>query len=105
VFHILDAVVILIAFVVSIVYKGPIQQAFSLVIVLRLWRIYSIIEEHGDCDPDQMEDLQHRVEDLESERVRMKKEISTLRQRLRQNGSRDVVQGDDDDDLTGGEAR
>lgn len=44
-FHCLDASVIVAGFIVDVVLKGVLEEIASLVVLLRLWRFFKIIEE------------------------------------------------------------
>ena len=44
-FHCLDATVIIAGFVVDVSLKGVQEEAGSLIVALRLWRVFKIIEE------------------------------------------------------------
>lgn len=81
-FHVFDAVVIVLGFVVDVVLKGVVEEIGSLVVVLRLWRVFKIIEELSAGAEEQMEGLQERVEELEREVEEVRKERDGLRMRL-----------------------
>jgi len=82
-FHIFDAVVIIAAFVVDVLLHGPVEEAGSLVVVGRLWRVFKIIEEFSSGAEDEMADMQERLEELERDRDRVIKENQELRYRTR----------------------
>ncbi|KAJ5191864.1 uncharacterized protein N7498_010849 [Penicillium cinerascens] len=77
-FHIFDALVIVVAFVISVSLQGIEEEVGSLVIVLRLWRVFQIIEELSSASQDTMEQYEHTIENL-------REENSSLRQRLNLN--------------------
>ena len=54
------------------------EEVAELVIVLRLWRVFKIIEELSVGAEEQMEGLQERVDDLEKENAAMLTEIKKL---------------------------
>jgi membrane protein implicated in regulation of membrane protease activity len=64
-FHCFDALVITAAFVLDVVLRGVTEEAASLIVVLRLWRVFKIIEELSVGAQEQVEELQVRIEDLE----------------------------------------
>lgn len=59
--------------------KGVIEEVGSIVIVLRLWRVFKIIEEFSTAAEDRMEVLQEKIERLEVERSRLKDELATAK--------------------------
>ncbi|RMZ84026.1 hypothetical protein DV737_g1302, partial [Chaetothyriales sp. CBS 132003] len=88
-FHIFDAIVIVVAFIIDLLLKGPLQEAGSLVVILRLWRVFKIVEEFSTNANDQMEDLYEEINHLkkENDKVRsesdnVKEEIDDLKRRL-----------------------
>lgn len=44
-FHCFDATVILAGFVIDVCLKGVLEEAGSIVVILRLWRVFKIVEE------------------------------------------------------------
>lgn len=67
--------VILVAFVIQVSLRGMEEEVGSLVIVLRLWRVFQIIEELKSASEDTMEQYEEEIE-------RLRKENASLRQRL-----------------------
>jgi voltage-gated hydrogen channel 1 len=67
-FHVLDATVILASFIVDVALHGGLEEAGSLVIVLRFWRVFKIIEEFSTGADEQMEGLREKIERLEIEK-------------------------------------
>ena len=59
--------------------KGVLEEVGSLVVTLRLWRVFKIIEELSAGAEEQMEPLQERLEVLEKENGELLKEIEILR--------------------------
>ena len=55
--------------------KGILEEVGSVVVVLRLWRVFKIIEEFSAGAEEQMDQLNEHIEQLE-------KENSDLRRRL-----------------------
>lgn len=80
-FHIFDALVIVAGFVVDVLLRGPVEEAGSLIVVGRLWRVFKIIEEFSAGADDQIEELQERIEGLEKECRNVKAENERLRLR------------------------
>ncbi|KAK4575214.1 hypothetical protein LTR86_001066 [Recurvomyces mirabilis] len=77
-FHCLDATVIIAGFILDVVLKGVLEEVGSLVVTLRLWRVFKIIEELSAGAEDQMEPLQERLEVLEKENEELRKEVEML---------------------------
>jgi hypothetical protein len=71
-------------FIVDVLLHGTIEEAGSLVVIGRLWRVFKIIEEFSSGAEDQIEGLQERIELLEKEKEASKKENEELRQRISQ---------------------
>ena len=78
-FHCFDATVILAGFIVDVCLKGVLEEAGSIIVVLRLWRVFKIIEEFSAGAQEQMETVLERVEELEKENEDLKSEISEAR--------------------------
>lgn len=66
-FHVFDATIIVAGFIVDVLLHGTIEEAGSLIVVGRLWRVFKIIEEFSSGADDQIEELQERIESLEKE--------------------------------------
>ena len=81
-FHCFDALVITLGFVVDVILHGVVEEIASLVVILRLWRIFKIIEELGAGAADQMSVLQERIEQLELEKVEIRKELTETKAQL-----------------------
>lgn len=69
---------ILVAFIIQISLRGVEEEVGSLVIVLRLWRVFQIIEELKSASEDTMEQYEEEIE-------RLRQENASLRQRLNLN--------------------
>ncbi|KIW67817.1 hypothetical protein PV04_07043 [Phialophora macrospora] len=83
-FHTFDALVIITAFVIDLVLRaGPLEEAGSLVVVLRLWRVFKIIEEFSSGAEDELAELQERIEVLEKQKDDARKENEQLQMQLR----------------------
>lgn len=78
-FHIFDAVVIVVSFLVDVLTRGIVEEVASLVVILRLWRFVKIIEEMSVGASEQMEDLEMRIEQLEKENTGLKSELKTVK--------------------------
>jgi len=74
-FHTFDAIVIVAGFVVDVLLHGILEEVASLVIVLRLWRFFKIIEEFTVGAQEQMDGLELRIESLELENRDLKERL------------------------------
>jgi hypothetical protein len=74
-FHSFDAVVIVAGFTTDVLLHGILEEVASLVVVLRLWRFFKIIEEFSVGAEEQMAGLEFRIEQLESENSDLKREL------------------------------
>jgi hypothetical protein len=72
--------VIVTGFVIDITLHGVTREVGVLVIVLRLWRVFEIIEELSAASQDQVDGLWEEIEQLESERDELKRERAKLAQ-------------------------
>jgi len=78
-FHCFDAFVIIAGFIVDVCLKGVLEEIGSIVVVLRLWRVFKIIEEFSAGAEEQMDTLTERIESLEREKEELKKELRSVR--------------------------
>jgi hypothetical protein len=62
-------------FVVDVLLHGILEEVASLVIVLRLWRFFKIIEEFTVGAQEQMDGLELRIESLELENRDLKERL------------------------------
>jgi hypothetical protein len=74
-FHSFDATVIVAGFIVDVLLHGILEEVASLVIILRLWRFFKIIEEFSVGAEEQMDGLTLRIEQLEMENCDLKLEL------------------------------
>lgn len=74
-FHVFDALVIIVSFLVDVLTRGVVEEVASLVVILRLWRFVKIIEEMSVGASEQMEDLEMKLEQLEKENSNLKIEL------------------------------
>lgn len=77
-FHIFDAIVIVVGFVVDVILHGVLEEVASLVVVLRLWRVFKIIEELSVGAEEQMDDMDKRIQTLERENGDLEKRLREL---------------------------
>jgi membrane protein implicated in regulation of membrane protease activity len=74
-FRCFDSVVIVAGFATDVVLHGVLEEVASLVVVLRLWRFFKIIEEIGVGAQEQMEVLGGRIEELERENGELRRRV------------------------------
>ncbi|ESZ97422.1 hypothetical protein SBOR_2200 [Sclerotinia borealis F-4128] len=90
-FHCFDAAVILAGFIVDVLLHGVLEEVASLVIILRLWRFFKIIEEFSVGAQEQMDGLEERIEQLEMKNRELMEELRT-----RKGGDEDLENGEGD---------
>lgn len=86
-FHIFDATVIVAAFVIDLLLRGPLEEAGSIIVVLRLWRVFKIIEEFSAGAADEVEQLAQKVDQMEEQMKITQQENDALRRRLEGDGN------------------
>ena len=59
--------------------KGVLEEVGSTVVILRLWRVFKIIEEFSTGAEEQMNE---RIEELQRENEDLKKELASVRRSL-----------------------
>jgi hypothetical protein len=72
-FHIFDALVIVLAFILDVALRGVVEELGSLVVVLRLWRVFKIIEEMGEVSAEMMEKYEEELDNLKRENSKLKR--------------------------------
>lgn len=80
-FHCFDATVIIASFIIDVLLRGILEEVASLVIILRLWRVFKIMEELSVGAQEQTEALRERIELLEQEKSQMEIELTGLKSR------------------------
>lgn len=78
-FQCFDAFVIIAGFILDVLLRGPVEEAASLIVVLRLWRVFKIIEELSVGAQEQMESLETRIEELQKENADLREEVKKLK--------------------------
>jgi cell division protein FtsB len=68
--------VILVAFVIEVTLHGMEEELGSLVVVLRLWRVFQIIEELRSASEDTMEIYEDEMESLRQENASLKQRLN-----------------------------
>jgi voltage-gated hydrogen channel 1 len=86
-FHVFDAIVIVAAFVIDLLLSGPLEEAGSIIVVLRLWRVFKIIEEFSAGAADEVEELAQRLSHMEDQLKTAERENDALRRRLEGDGN------------------
>jgi len=76
-------------FIVDVLLRGIIEEAASLIVIMRLWRIFKIIEELSVGAQEQTEDLQRKIDELENDNRLLSKENAHLRRSLDNAGVQD----------------
>lgn len=66
-------------FIIDVCLKGVLEEAGSIVVILRLWRLFKIVEEFSAGASDQMDALAEKMESLETENQQLRKELRTLK--------------------------
>lgn len=74
-FHTFDAFVIVLAFILDVALRGVVEELGSLVVVLRLWRVFKIIEEMSEVSAEMMEKYEGELEDLRMENTKLKRKL------------------------------
>ena len=78
-FHCFDATVIIAGFIVDVCLKGVLEEVGSIVVVLRLWRVFKIIEEFSAGAEEEMDAMIEKLERLQRENEELKKELSAIK--------------------------
>ena len=63
----------------DVILKGVLEEVGSLVVVLRLWRVFKIIEELSAGAEEQMEPLHEHLAEVEMENKILRREIEELK--------------------------
>lgn len=82
--HALDALVIVASFVLDVLLGGMLEQAASLVVLVRLWRVVEIVDELSSAGEAQGEMLSDRIGELEGENVGLLARIQALEGKMQQ---------------------
>lgn len=60
--------------------KGVLEEAGSIVVILRLWRVVKIVEEFSAGASEQRESMNVELENLKMENEDLKKELRALKE-------------------------
>lgn len=88
-----DSLVIVVAFVLDVSLRGIVEEIGSIVVVLRLWRVFKIIEELSAASADALEKYEDQVEEL-------RRENRLLKRRLRLDTDIEAEADEDEEDLS-----
>ena len=69
------------SFIIDVLLRGILEEVASLVIILRLWRVFKIMEELSVGAQEQTEALRERIETLEKEKSHLEVELTRLKSR------------------------
>lgn len=78
-FHCFDATVILAGFVIDVCLKGVLEEAGSIVVILRLWRVFKIVEEFSSGAEEQMNALSEHAGQLEAENKQLRRDLVAMK--------------------------
>ena len=79
-FHCFDATTIVVSFLVDALTHGPIEEAGSLLIILRLFRVFKIVEESSTVSVEEIEGYEEKIEQLEKENSNLQQRVLGLHQ-------------------------
>lgn len=82
-FHLFDAAVIVLSFLIDVSLRGPAESIGSLLVVLRLWRLAKISEEVVLGAAERMEMLEHHIDDLEAENKNLRAVVAKSHEQSR----------------------
>ncbi|KAG5804665.1 hypothetical protein H9Q74_010801 [Fusarium xylarioides] len=85
-FHCFDPFIVIAGFITDVALRGIIEEVASLIVVMRPWRVVKIIEELGVGAQEQTEELNVKLEKVESENEDLRSEISRLKGAMRKAG-------------------
>lgn len=69
-------------FITDVLLHGVLEEVASLVVILRLWRFFKIIEEFSVGAEEQMDGLTLRIEQLETENEDLRRELKKQKETL-----------------------
>lgn len=88
-FHCFDAFIVVAGFITDVVLHGTIEEVASLIVVMRLWRVFKIIEELSVGAQEQTEDLELKIDELRNDNDLLRKEVTHLRRTMDKAGVHD----------------
>ncbi len=69
---------IMASFLVDVLTRGPVEEVGSLIIVLRLFRVFKIVEESGTVATEEMEGYEEKIRRLEEENEKLRQRVPTV---------------------------
>jgi len=78
-FRVFDGTVIIVGFLVDVILRGVDEEIASLVVVLRLWRFFKIIEEMSAGAQEQIDAMESRMDELDAENQELKDELAKFK--------------------------
>lgn len=86
-FHLFDALVIVVSFVIDMASQGLTESIGSLVVILRLWRLARISEEVVMGATERLDLMEQHLEELERENMALKRRLDMEEQEQEQEHS------------------
>ena len=77
-FHCFDATAILASFLVDILTNGPVEEAGSLIIILRLFRVFKIVEESSTVASEQIDEYEDKIREMRDENQRLRQRLAMV---------------------------
>lgn len=77
-FHCFDASTIIASFLVDVLTHGPVEEAGSLIIILRLFRVFKIVEESSTVATETVEGYEEKIRNLKSENQELRQRIQSI---------------------------
>ncbi|KAF2670176.1 hypothetical protein BT63DRAFT_231286 [Microthyrium microscopicum] len=81
-FHCLDAAVVMGGFILDILLHGTIEEAASLIVILRLWRVFKIIEELSLGAQEQSDNMERMMQQIKVDNELLRKECVHLKRTM-----------------------
>lgn len=60
----------------DVLTRGPVEEAGSLIIILRLFRVFKIVEESSTVATEQIETYEDRIKELEEENRDLRRRVT-----------------------------
>lgn len=77
-FHCFDATAIVASFMVDVLTHGPVEEAGSLIIILRLFRVFKIVEESSTVATETVEGYEEKIKELKNENQDLRQRLLTM---------------------------
>lgn len=75
------------SFLVDVLTHGPVEEAGSLIIILRLFRVFKIVEESSTVATETVEGYEEKIKELRSENQDLRQRLSNMPHALLSEGS------------------